>query len=121
MISTGELLSRHHQVIGGEWENPIDILCRLDGSGIFRWEYSDSKKTAFKILYRRDEPNMIAAIRFHDEIAQRGAPFYVSRNIADNRDAAAVGDELLEERAGHARSEPEEIFVEPIGRNHDHV
>ena len=83
-------------------------------------EYRDSQK-AFKILYSRDEPHVMATIRFNDEVAQRGTLLYISGNIADNRDPAAVGDEFLKECAANARPEPEEIFVEPLGGDHNYV
>jgi hypothetical protein len=64
---------------------------------------------------------VIAAIRFLNEIAQRGTLAQVKGDITDNRQAHVIDHEFLHEGAGHARFEPEEVGMESLYGNGNHA
>ena len=64
---------------------------------------------------------MIAAVRFHHEIAQCRTPVDMPRDIPEDRDAPAIGHKFLEKGARNAGSKTKEIVVEPLGRNKNQV
>ena len=64
---------------------------------------------------------MIAAVRFHHEIAECRTLVEIPRNITEDRNAPAIGHKFLEKGARNAGSKTKEIIVEPMGRNKDQV
>jgi hypothetical protein len=79
----------------------------------------DKRMASF--LQAGHEPDMRAAVALSHEIPKGGTRSRVLGDIAHNRESQAIGEELLDDLAGNACSQPEEVFAKPLDGDGDEV
>jgi hypothetical protein len=74
-----------------------------------------------EFLKVRQEPHLIATVRFVDEVPEGATLSDVSRDVAKDHEAPSIRHEFLNDLTSKTRLELEEILFKPFHRNKDQL
>src|ERR1022692_3492653 len=99
------------------------IIPVVPGLGTRGWGQSSGRGVGIGFLVEfcriRHEQDVIAAVRLIPKVPEGGALLHVAGDVANDRKAPPIRYEFLDDLAGNARVEPEEIVREPFHGNQD--